>query len=131
MEGFWQGAALVLLTVIISLSLGKHGKDFGVLLTLAACCMVCGLAMTYLGPVVTFIQQLRSMAGLDGEMLTILLKAVGIGLVGQIASMVCDDTGNSALGRSLQLLSGAVILWLSLPMLEALLDLLQEIMGET
>lgn len=130
MEGFWQGAALVLLTVIISLSLGKQGKDFGTLLTLAACCMVCGLAMTYLGPVVRFIQQLETMAGLDSEMVLVLLKAVGIGIVGQIASMVCDDSGNSALGRSLQLLSGAVILWTSLPLLEALLNLLQEILGE-
>lgn len=130
MERFWQGAALVLLTVIIGAALGKQRDDIGSLLVLTVCCMIVGIAISYITPVIGFVQQLRTLAQLDDQMLEILLKIVGIGMVGEIASMICVDSGNSALGRSLQLLSTAVILWMSLPMLQKLLDLLQDILGE-
>lgn len=130
MEAFWQGAAAVLLTVILGLALGRQGKETALLLTLAVCCMVCCLAVSYLQPVVDFINQLQSIGQLDSEMLEILLKAVGIGLIGEIASLICTDVGNAALGKTLQLLSAAVILWLSLPLLNQLLELVQDILGE-
>lgn len=63
-------------------------------------------------------------------MLGLLLKAVGIGLVSQIAGAVCTDAGNGALARQLQLLGNAAILYLSLPLFSGLLELLQEILGE-
>lgn len=130
MEGFWQGAAAVLLTVILVLALGKQGKEAGLLLTLAVCCMLGVVALSYLEPVVALMHRLQNLTGLDSGMLQILLKAVGIGIVGEIAGLICSDVGNAALGKALQLLSGAVILWLSIPMIESLLELLSEVLGE-
>lgn len=128
MNAFLQGAAAVLLTVILGLALGKQGKEAALLLTLAVCCMVCCLAVSYLRPVVDFIHQLQAVGQLNDEMLEILLKVVGIGLIGEIASLICSDAGNAALGKALQLLSAAVILWLSLPLLTQLLELVQNIL---
>ena len=123
MTAYWQGAAAVLLTVILVLALGRQGKEAGLLLTLAVCCMVCVLALSYLRPVVEFIHQLQSIGQLDSAMLEILLKAAGIGLIGEIASLICADAGNAALGKALQLLSAAVILWLAIPLLTQLTEL--------
>ena len=130
MTAYWQGAAAVLLTVILVLELGRQGKDAGLLLSLAVCCMVCVLALSYLRPVVEFIHQLQSIGQLDSAMLEILLKAAGIGLIGEIASLICADAGNAALGKALLLLSAAVILWLAIPLLTQLIELLQQILGE-
>lgn len=44
--------------------------------------------------------------------------------------MVCTDAGNASLGKAVQLLGTAVILWLSLPLFKALVELLQSILGE-
>ena len=129
MTAFWQGAAMVLLAVILCLALGKQGKEMGLLLTLAVCAIVGTLAIGYMRPVIEFVQQLRAIGQLDIGMLEILLKVVGIGIIGEIVSMVCSDAGNAALGKSLQLLSTAVILWLSLPLLTQLLELMQQILG--
>lgn len=130
MVSFWQGAALVLLAVILALALDKQEKEMGLLLTLAVCCMISGLALSYLRPVVSFINQLQTIGQLNGEMLQILLKVVGIGLIGEIAGLICADAGKAAMGKALQLLSAAVILWLSLPLLSELLELVQRILGE-
>ena len=62
--------------------------------------------------------------------LEILLKIVGIGLVSEIAEMICKDSGNASLARGMELLGSAVILSLSLPILETFLDLIQRILGE-
>ena len=130
MSGFLQAAAAVLLTVIMVLALGVQGKQTGILLVLGVCCMLGVLALSYLEPVLDFIHRLSSIGQLDGGMLEILLKAVGIGLIGEIASLICADSGNGALGKALQMVSAAVILRLSLPLLEQLLELLEQILGE-
>lgn len=130
MTGFFQGAAAVLLAAILVPTLGKQGKEMGLLLTMAVCAMVCVVAMAYLEPVVELVERLQEETGLDGEMLRILLKSVGIGLTGEIASLICADSGNAALGKALQMLSGAVILWLAIPLINGLLELVEKILGE-
>lgn len=130
MTGFWQGTAAVLLAVVVGIALSRQGKDSQLLLTLAVCCMVVAAAVSYLSPVISFIHQLQSISQIDQELLQILLKAVGIALIGEITALICSDGGNSALGKAVHILSSAVILWLSLPLLQKLLELLQDILGD-
>lgn len=127
---FWKAAGAVLIAVVLGLSLGKQEKDFAVLLTLAVCCMVMAIAVSYLEPVLDFLRELEALGDLQGDMLGVLLKAVGIGLVAEIAGMVCTDAGNGSLGKQLQMLGSAAILYLSIPIFSALLSLIQEILGE-
>ena len=65
---------------------------------------------------------------LDAAERIALLKIVGICFTAEIASLICEDSGNAALGKALQSLAGAVILYLSLPMLTKLLDLVEGIL---
>ena len=130
MSGFLQATAGVLLAVILVLALGKEGKQTALLLVLAVCAMVAVLALGYLEPVVEFMKRLSVVGNVSGEMLGILLKVVGIGLIGEIASLICTDSGNASLGKVLQILSAALILRLALPMLEQLLELLERVLGD-
>lgn len=130
MTEFLQAAAAVLLAVVLGLMLNKQGKDMGTVLSIAVCCMVAMIAISYLQPVVEFLQKLETLGGLDESMVGILLKAVGIGFVAEIAGLICSDAGNSSLGKSIQILGSAVILWLSIPLFNSLIELVQEILGE-
>ena len=127
---FWKATAAVLMAVILSLALEKQGKDFSVILTLAVCGMAASVAFLYLEPVLDFLWELEAMADLREDMLGILLKAVGIGLVAELASVICSDGGNASLGKQMQLLGSAVILYISLPVFRSLLQLIQRILGE-
>lgn len=129
MAGFWEVAALVLLAVIWILTIGKKQGDFAIVLSIGVCAMLAVVTMQYLEPVVAFVRRLQQLGGLDMEMVRILLKAVGIALTAEIAGLICSDAGNAAMGKSLQLLAAALILYLSLPMLTALLELVEEILG--
>ncbi len=126
---FLRAAALVLIAVVLGLVLSKNGKDISLLLTTAVCCMIVTAAMQYLQPVIDFMAKLESASVLDPEILQTLLKAVGIGLLAEIAGLICSDAGNASLGKTIQLLAAIVILWMSVPLLTQLVDLVENILG--
>ena len=130
MERFLQATAGVLLAVIFGLILNRQSKDWSLILTVIVCCMVMAVAAFYLEPVLALIGELQQTAGLDGELLSSILKAAGIALIAEIAALICQDAGNSALGKGIQILAGFVVLWLSLPLMRNLLDLVRSILGE-
>ena len=130
MEPFWKAAALALIAGVLSLTLKNQDKEYGLLLSIAACLMVTAITVTYLKPVYAFLKELETLGDLRGDMLAILIKALGVGLASEIASMICTDAGNASLTKAIQLLGGAVILYLSIPMFSALMDLIQKIVGE-
>ena len=130
MEPFWKAAALALIAGVLSLTLKDQDKEYAVLLSIAACLMVTAITVTYLKPVYAFLKELETLGDLRGDMLAILIKALGVGLASEIASMICTDAGNASLTKAIQLLGGAVILYLSVPMFSALMDLIQKIVGE-
>lgn len=130
MSGFIQPVGLVLITVVLSLGLHKEGKDITLLLGLGACCMVLAAAVAYLQPVINLIGRLQALSGLDTELLNVVIKSVGIGLIAEIASLICTDSGNGALGKTVHILASAAILWLSVPLFRSLIELIQKIVGE-
>lgn len=128
MERFYQAAAGILVAVILILTLRKQGNEIALLLSVLVCCMVAFTAAGFLQPVITFLQRLQKLGSLNVEFLSILLKIVGICFTAEIVGLVCEDAGNAALGKVLQFLASAVILYLSLPLLTKLLDLVEGIL---
>lgn len=130
MELYLRFTSLALVALVLGLVLKGQNKSLAALLSLGACCLICGGAVRYLGPVVDLLARLRDMAGISGEMLSILLKAAGIGLLSELAAVICTDAGDAALGKAVGILSNGAILWVSLPLLEELLEILQEVLGK-
>lgn len=129
MDLFIKTSASILLVIVLYLTLMKQGKDIALLLTIITCCMVAAIAVYYLQPVVDFLDKLQSIGDLNGEMVGILLKTVGIGLISELICLTCTDAGNASLGKTIQILSSAVILWLSIPLFNTLLEIVENILG--
>ena len=129
MEEFIRVCGAGLLSVILILMLAKQDKDWAVTLTVLACCLIVSVGVSYLEPVLAYLRQLRDMTGLDPELLNRVMKAVGISLLAEVTALVCVDAGNSALGKAIQITAVFVILWLSLPLLQGMLELVQEMLG--
>ena len=129
MELFFKAVAAALVTAVLALSLAKEWKDFALLLPMAGSLLIGSLLFHFLEPVLDFLRESQTMGDLNGQTLSILLKIVGVGLVSELASMICTDAGNGSLGKVLQILSAGVILWLSIPVFQMLMDLLNRILG--
>jgi stage III sporulation protein AD len=130
MDNFFQITAGILLCVVLSIVMKRYGSEFGMILSLCVCALVAITALRILQPVLAYIQRLQSLTSLDSSMLQILLKVVGVSLTAEIAITVCEDSGNGSMGKALQILTSAIILYISLPMLTAFLDLVENILGK-
>ena len=123
-----KAAAGALIAAMLGIILQKQGKEYALVLVLAVSAMGACLALSYIKPVISFLERLRDIGNMDGDVLKSLWKAVGIGLIAEICGAICTDSGNSSLGKMLHLLSAATILWLSLPILERVMELIVEVL---
>ena len=130
MDIYLKMTASVLITAIITLVLSKQSKDISLLLTIAVSSLVLVSAFSYLHPILDFAQRIIELGDVNTDLFNIILKSVGIGLISQIAGVVCVDAGNQSLAKVLQIMTIVVILCLSVPILEQMLLLLEKIMGE-
>lgn len=130
MESIFKVIGIAMTTIVLYLFLEKQNKDFAVLLSLAACCAVSVLALNYLDTVLAFLGDLKAVGNLNDSFLRVLFKSVGIGLIAEIAALICADAGNAALGKTIQIAAIGVILCTALPLLSELLELMNQILGE-
>lgn len=129
MTTFIKASAGIILALILEKILQKQGKDMSLLLSIVVCTMVAAAAISFLQPVLSFFSRLQIIGNLNSSLLNILLKAVGVGILSEVLSLICTDAGNAALGKTLQLLANSVVLYLSIPLLEELLKLMDTILG--
>ena len=129
METFWKAIAVIILTVILGVTLGKTEKDISVVLSVAACSIIMIIAMKYLEEVIAFLWQLSSKESEQIPSIKIILKITGVALVTELTTLISSDAGNSSLGKAVDILGNAAILNLALPLLETFLTILQELMG--
>lgn len=75
--------------------------------------------------IVTAIQDLGQQASLEADSVGLILRGVGIGLVTRLASGVCVDCGQKALGETVDYCGQIAIVSLAVPLI---LDLAQRIL---
>ncbi len=129
MQSFLQAAVLGVLAAVLATLLKRNSKDLALVLTIAACCIIGVLVVRTAEPIVDFLGRLQGMTGLDAELMTPMLKAVGIGLLTEIAAGVCADAGEGAIGKLVELAGGLLALSVALPLLEAVLQMLKTMGG--
>ena len=130
MEEYWKAAAIVILTVILGLAIEKKEKDISVILSMTACAVLAAAALKFCRPIIDFLWQLQDYISDMTEGIRILFKVVGITLVSEITGNICSDSGNGALGNVFKLVGSAVILYISLPMFQIFMEMIQDLLGE-
>ena len=129
MERFLQASAGVLAATVLWIILSKQGKEYALLLSLGACSLVLIVVFQFFQPVVELLRQLQNLGQLQPQWLNVMLKALGIGLVVEMGSLICTDAGNAALGKTMQILGAVAVVWLCIPLINSLVELLQQILG--
>ena len=128
MDRFVEAAAGILVAVIVLAALKRQTPEIAAVLSVLVCAMVGFAAAGFLEPVVAFLRRLQRVGDLEESYVKTLLKIVGISFIAEITELVCQDSGNGALGKVLQFAAGGLMLYLSLPMLTKLLELVEGIL---
>ena len=129
MGEYLRFAAAAIIGLILVLVVGRQSRDLGMLLSLAVCVLMALGAMEFLEPVLELLAELKRLGELDSEAVGSLLRCAGIGMISELAGLLCADAGEGAMGKALALLSSGAMLWLSLPLLRQLLDMIGEVLA--
>ena len=131
MELLWKGIGICLITCVLIMFTSKQERDIALILALAGTVAVSAIMVSYLKPVIDFLGHLSELASLNADHLNVLIKASGVAIISEMASLICSDSGNSGLANAVKLLGSAVILWFSIPVFQSLVKLICTVLGDS
>ncbi len=129
MELSWKITALALVAVILCVLIRENQKPLSMLLSLLTCVGILMLCITFLEPILEVFRKLVGLSGADDEIVSPMLKVAGVGLLTQISAGICQDAGESALGKTVELCGTILAMYAALPLLLAVLELVENMMG--
>lgn len=123
-----SAAALGLVAVLLAVQFKSKGGEFGTYLIMGA-----GLVLFFFGTgkmqtIVDTARQIQGFININSVYLTTLLKMVGITYIAEFASGICKDAGYGSMGTQIEIFGKLSILAVSMPIILALLETLQEFM---
>ena len=128
MDTYLQITGMVLLSVIVSISLDGHAKISASVLIMTVCAMAMMVGIPYLRQILEFMHSVFALTGLQDTVLSPLVKSLGIGILSEITVRICADAGYGSLGKTIQFVANILIVCISLPLFQALMELLQKMM---
>ncbi len=126
MELFAIGVC-ALCAVLFAALVQKTNKEYALLISLGTAAVLLLFLLERVGPVFQQVEDLAASGPLEGEAVGLMLRAVGITVVGQVVARLCKDAGESALAYTVELAARAAVLAAALPALGRLLKYLGEI----
>ena len=112
-------AALVPLSL-----LKKYAAEQAVLLSAAVLALVVYRCLSYSETILRTMEELCERAGIESEYFAILLRTVAASLVTHLCADLCRDGGSQALATLVEIIGAVAALLISLPILEAVTQLL-------
>ena len=109
---------MCIVCAIVSLALKRYNPELSLLAATGAGAAAAVFIIGSISPAVGEIKNLLDMAQLDGAYSQTLFKSLGICLLCQLSSDICDDAGEKALGSKIILAGKAAVLLLTLPMVK-------------
>ena len=110
------GVIAALLCVIVR----QYKPEMALGVSTAAGLIIMGASAAALAPSVSAISQLMNSAGLDEGYAQILIKALAVCLITQLAADCCRDAGECAIASRIELAGKAAVIAVSLPVFTSL-----------
>ena len=115
--------------VMIGFFLKGTRPEYVTFVTMAIGIMILGLAVGKLQYLFDMISRLKDSLPMDGSYFSTLVKMIGITYIGQFSAGICKDAGHAATGAQIELFCKLSIMVLSMPVLLAILDTIQEFLA--
>lgn len=121
--GFGMVAAL------LAIVLGQYRSEYRMLLTLGAGTVMLFAIVHWLQPVLEQLHEIFSYTNMPMAYVQVLLKALGVCFITQLAADVCRDAGEGSIASKIELGGKAAVLALSLPLFAEILSIASKLIA--
>lgn len=119
-------AIVGIVSVMLAVQMKGMKGEYASYLVAAAGCFIFFCGVTKLESVFDAVRKIQEMIHVNRIYLTALMKMTGITYIAEFASGICRDAGYGAIGSQIEIFSKLSILSVSMPIVLALLETLQE-----
>ena len=130
MEAISQIVALAMVGACLSLLLRGQSGALAILVPMIACVLIMLFSVRFLAPFLELIETIRDMTGLADALTAPMIKVAGIGMLTQLAGSVCEDAGEKALSKAVEIGGTILSLYTALPVLLAVVRMMEQTLGE-
>lgn len=122
-----KAAAAGIIAALAGLLIRRNNPELTAVLSLAACAVILTVALGLVGGVMDVVGQAEVLSGLSSAVLTPVVKCVGIGIIAKIGADTCRDAGSAGMASAVELAGAMAAIFTALPLMEALLKMLEEL----
>ncbi|MBD5117247.1 MAG: stage III sporulation protein AD [Ruminococcaceae bacterium] len=116
-------ASVALIAAVLSIVLKQYKPEYSLFISIAAGILIFLSVIAVIEPIISFIGELTDMAGLEGIYGEVLIKALAICYITQLACDCCKDAGENAIAGKLQIAGKIAVLLIALPMFKSLVEI--------
>lgn len=133
MAGDWMTvvsiAVLGLTAMILAVQLKGVKGEYGIYLAAAAGLVIFFYGISKLETIIEAIKQVQTYIKMNQVYMNTLMKMIGITYIAEFSSGICKDAGYGSLGNQIEIFGKLSILAVSMPILLALMEMVQEILS--
>lgn len=123
LQGLMINVAVIGIIAVLMAVIFKRGKEeYSLFISISACFIILMLGIGKLDVILDTVNRLQGYIRINKAYINILIKIIGITYVTEFASSLCKDSGYQAIGEQVELVGKLSILAISMPILLALLD---------
>lgn len=115
-------AVIGIIAVLVAILFKKGREEYSLYISIAACFVILLLGIGKLEVILDTIGRLQGHININKAYINILIKIIGITYVTEFSAALCKDSGYQAIGDQVELVGKLSILAISMPILLALLD---------
>ena len=120
------GIGLIALIVIIIIR--QYRPEFAIYISIIAGVIILLLIMDKLTGIIQLLQSISNKTYINNQYLSIILKITGIALLTEFAVSICKDSGESAIASKIEIGSKIIIIAMSIPIINNLLEIILKIL---
>lgn len=128
MDTVYKCTGIAVVGALLILTTKKTSAEFGVLAAVAGVLIISTMALTFIKPLVSFLRELARRAELSTMLVRPVLRTLAVGYLTQAGKSICQEAGESTLGQALTLVGNVAAVYMLLPLMESLLELLEQLL---
>jgi len=128
MEQVLQLSAVAVIGALCALTLRRQVPELAWVLALVTGLLLLATAFDAVEQVKAFLGELAGLAGLSPEILSPLVKTVGIAILTRVTAELCRDAGEGGIAAFAEVAGGVAALCVSLPLARAVLTMISKLL---
>ena len=125
----FQIAMIALIGVIATQTIKSIKPDFAIYIVLATVIIIFSLAVDKLMAVFAFIENIYGNITYGKTFFPIIIKVLAVAYIADFTAQLCKDSGENAIAGKVELAGKIMIFYLAIPILVAILELINAILS--